>query len=284
MSAKTANNVLQKKDVEILHAFPVDTGEIIYQNTIAGIGVDGLLKNVALANVAGIRLVGIIADDSANTTPAATTADGNITGDRTSPEAGDKTVRLVWLSGRFLLDFVDTLSADEVGKVAYAKNNNDCSLSSADAVPVGTIISVYSSSKAWVELNTFYRATTEDVLIVKKAVTGSASTAVGGWLSIDNPFGAAAILESFTFEIVAASTGAATIDIGVGTTVTDDTLMDGLVLNGAVTGIKTSKVNAGTNGGILPKAMASGDKVIGTGSATAVGLTGFIEAKFRRWL
>jgi hypothetical protein len=281
MAALTANTVLESKNAEILFAFPVDTGETIYSNSIAGIGVDGLLKNITLANAPTILIAGIVADDSANITPAATTADGNVLLDRSSADAGDKTVRKVWTKGRFLLTFTDTLSADELGKVAYAKNNFDCSIQAVSAVKLGTIVGVYSTSQAWVEINQYY---TGDTVTVKIPVTGSASTAVGAQLSIANPFGQDAILESFVFDIDTASTGAATMDIGVGTTSTVDNLMDGLTLNGAVTGIKTPVVDAGTNGGKIPKAMASTDLVIGTASATTAGLVGTAEAKFRRWV
>lgn len=280
MSALTANNVLQKKDIEAIQAFPVLSGETIYQDSICGIGVDGLLKNISASTYMTILIACIIADDSANTTPAATTGSGSIAADRTSAEAGDKTVRQTYTKGKFLLSFTDTLTQADVGKIAYAVNNNDCSVSNVGGVPVGTIVGFYSASLAWVELNVFIG---RDIIRIKQAVAGVASTGAGALFTIDNPFGGKAILESFVFDITTASTGAATADIGVGTSSSVDNLMDGLTLNGAVAGIKTPVPNAGTNGGKLPKGMTSSEKVLGTGSADTSGLVGTVEATFRRY-
>lgn len=283
MSAKTANNVLLKKDVNALTLFPVDSGQTIYQNTIVGVDTDGLLKNVAAANVATLRIVGIVADNSINTTPAATTADGSVLSDRSSADAGDKTVRQVWMQGRFLLDFVDTLAQTALGKLAYAKNNNDCSVSSVDGVLLGTIVSIYSISQAWVEINKFYPEYPDvDYVVLKGNLAAPADTTVGGIMSVDNPFAADAIVEYLALDIDTASTGAATGDFGIGTSSSSDILLDGVTLNGAVTGLKTIGTNGGTNGKAF-RPMGASDKILGTASADATGLVGTYKAVIRKY-
>jgi hypothetical protein len=284
MAAKTANNILQMKDVSALTLFPVDSGQTIYQNTLVGVDTDGLLKNIAAANVATLRIVGIVADDSANLTPAATTADGSILADRSSADAGDKTVRQVWMQGRFLLNFAETVAQDDLGKLAYAKNNNDCYLAAAaDAILIGTIVGIYSSSQAWVELNKFYPEYPDtDLVVLSGSLTAATDTTAGGVLSVDNPFAANAIVEQLAIVIGTASTGAATADFGIGTTSSSDTLLDGVTLNGAVTGLKTIGTNGGTNGKAF-RPMGASDKILGTASADATGLVGTYKAVIRKY-
>lgn len=284
MSAKTARNILHAKDVSSLTAFPVASGEKIFQNTIAGVDSDGYLKDLDAANVATIRIIGIVADDAANEPEVATAGAGSILADRTSADNGDKTVRQLWMQGRFLLDFAETLAQDDCGKLAYAKNNNDCYLSAgADAILIGTIVSIYSTSKAWVEINKFYPEYPDtDLAILKGALAAPATTAVGGIVSIDNPFAADAIVEHFAIDIDTASTGAATGDFGIGTSSSSDVLLDGVTLNGAVTGVKTIGTNGGTNGKAF-RPMGASDKILGTASADATGLAGTYKAVIRKY-
>lgn len=283
MAAKTANNILEKKDVSALTLLPVDSGQIIYQNTIVGIDTDGLLKNVALENYATIRAVGIVADNSDNLTPAATTADGSVLADRSSAVAGDKTVRQVWMQGRFLLDFGETLAQDDLGKLAYAQNNNDCYLANTNAVLVGTIVGIYSTSQAWVELNKYYPEYPDtDLTVLKGALVAPATTAVGGIMDIANPFAADAIVESLAIDIDTASTGAASGDFGIGTGASSDILLDGVTLNGAVTGVKTIGTNGGTNGKAF-RHIGAAQHIQGTASADATGLAGTYRIVIRKY-
>lgn len=283
MTAKAKNNILNQKDVSALLAVPVDATEIIYQNTIVGIDTDGLLKNVVPANIATLRFVGIVADDSEFSTPAATIGDGSIAGDVSTPVSGDKTVRMIWAQGRFLLNFSDTLTQADVGKLAYAKNNNDCYVTDTDAVLVGTIVGFYSSSQAWVELNKYYPEHPDaDLAVVKGALVAAVDTTAGGILTLANPFGSDAIVESLTLYIDTASTGVANGDFGIGTNSTDDKLLDGVALNGAVTGLKTIGVNGGTNGKAL-RPIGALEKILGTASADASGLVGTYKAVIRKY-
>lgn len=283
MAAVTANQIKQMKDVENLIAVPVDSGQTIYQNTLVGIDSDGLLKNIAAANVATIRVVGIVADDSNYTTPKATTADGSLISDRSSAEAGDKTVRQIWTRGRFLLTFVDTLTQADCGKLAYAQNNNDCSVAATTAVLIGTIVSVYSASQAWVELNMIMPSyPDQELAVIKGALAAPTDTTVGGIMSVTNPFGADAVVEHLMLDIDTASTGAATGDFGIGTSSSSDILLDGVTLNGSVTGIKTIGTNGGTNGKAF-RPIGAAEKVLGTASADATGLAGTYRIVIRKY-
>lgn len=284
MSAKTARNILHAKDTNALTAFPVASGEKIFQNTIAGVDSDGYLKDLDAANVATMRIVGIVADDAANEPEVATAGAGSLLADRSSADNGDKTVRQLWMQGRFLLDFAETLAQDDCGKLAYAKNNNDCYLSSgADTILIGTIVAIHSTSKAWVEINKFYPEYPDtELAIIEGALAAPATTAVGGIMSVDNPFAADAIVESLTLDIDTASTGAATGDFGIGTTLSSDVLLDGVTLNGAVTGLKTIGTDGGTNGKAF-RPMGASDKVLGTASADATGLVGTYKLVIRKY-
>lgn len=153
MAALTANKVRPSKGTDKLLLVPVASGEVIYQGSIVGITASGLLENVDSGNVDTLKMVGIVADDSANTTPAATTAAGSVLADRSSADAGDKTVRQIWTKGRFLMDFSVSLTQADLGSKAFALNNNDCTNVTTTAVALGTIVGIYSTSQAWVELN-----------------------------------------------------------------------------------------------------------------------------------
>lgn len=153
MSAITANKRRLIKNPGSLMAFPVASGETMYQGAIVGVNASGYLVNVAAGNVDALKLIGVVADDSANVVPAATTANGNLASDVASEVAGDKTVRLIYVDGEFLMDFSVSVAQANVGDKAYAGNNNDCQLSTTAGVAIGTIVSFYSSAKAWVKLN-----------------------------------------------------------------------------------------------------------------------------------
>lgn len=153
MAAITANKVRPNRNVGELLALPVKSGETILQGGIVGCGADGLLVNVTAANDETMKILGIVMDDSANLVPAPTTANGSLLNDRSSEDAGDKTVRLVAVKGQFLMDFAVAISQANLGDKAFAQNNNDCVLLTADGVCIGTIVRVVSTSQAWVELN-----------------------------------------------------------------------------------------------------------------------------------
>jgi hypothetical protein len=81
-------------------------------------------------------------------------------------------------------------------------------------------------------------------------------------------------------DITTASTGASTIDYGIGTTATtsNDTLMDGL--SGAATGFFDNTKNIGTNG-VGVKKLAAGSYVTGSqASGDTTGLVGNIIIEY----
>lgn len=73
-------------------------------------------------------------------------------------------------------------------------------------------------------------------------------TAGGGVVSVANPEGVDVIVTFCALDIGTPSTGASTIDVGIGTgaTTSYDTLLDGQ--SGATAGVLTNGVNGGTNG------------------------------------
>ena len=119
--------------------------------------------------------------------------------------------------------------------------------------------------------------------ISKKAWTGTASTAggIGSWQA---PTGSDILITEFLYDITAASATAGCV-LDIGTTETSavtksDTLIDGLVATGSITGLKSMREHAGTNG-VGAQKLAAGKWI--TGSATdsqADTLAGSIYVKY----
>lgn len=107
----------------------------------------------------------------------------------------------------------------------------------------------------------------------KLAVTGGASDA-NVFEGIANPFGVAVVITKAVLRITTASTGASTLDIGIGASITtaDDTLMDGL--SGATAGLFDNVTNKGTNG--LPQQLWAADTflTVKEASGDVAGLVG----------
>jgi hypothetical protein len=119
--------------------------------------------------------------------------------------------------------------------------------------------------------------------ITKQALTGVASTAggVGNWQA---PTGSDVIITGFYYDITAASaTAGCVLDIGTtstNATTKSDTLIDGLVATGSITGVKNHTKHAGTNG-VGAQRLTAGKwiTVTATGSK-ATGLAGNIYVKY----
>ena len=158
--AVTAEQIINSKTAENergLQAYPVASGETIYKGTFAGVqSADGLLYDLDAAAIsAGVVIVGVVADGSANADgPAATTAAGSISGSlqESSAVAGDKTVRRLYTKGSFELTGSGFTQAD-VGQPIYASDNYTVTTTSASNQWIGTCVSFISATKIWVELN-----------------------------------------------------------------------------------------------------------------------------------
>lgn len=83
--------------------------------------------------------------------------------------------------------------------------------------------------------------------VVRLAVTGAAGSS-GVFASLANPFGYDVVITQLVYRITTQSSGASTVDIGVGAnaTTSNDGLIDGL--SSATAGTFSAAVNAGTNG------------------------------------
>jgi hypothetical protein len=79
-------------------------------------------------------------------------------------------------------------------------------------------------------------------------ISQAAAVATGVYRSLANPFGSDVLIKDITIRVTTASTGASTVDIGVGAAATtvNDGLIDGLSL--ATLGLYTNAEDAGTNG------------------------------------
>lgn len=248
--AVTARQAINLKWADEPVAFPVKSGETIYQGTFAGIGKDGYLYAIDSTACPEITMVGIVADDTANASgDAATTSSGSISGTReqASADAGDKTVRRVYLHGEFLLTFTSITQA-MVGTNMYATDNytlDDVSNGTA-CIPIGTLITYISATSGWLDLNNFYLG--DGLRIIKGSLTASTGGA-GGVFNVANPTGKVCLIEEVIIDITTGSSAARTIDVGIAATLTSsDVLIDGAACS-AVTQ-KSISGSHGTNGGI----------------------------------
>ena len=286
MAVVTASQVLNKKDDEslTLQVFPVESGETIYQNTLAGVNENGYLVNLTSGNYQKIRMVVVVADDSSNSSgPIATTSSGSISGnsEESSPVAGDKTVRQCWIRGRFLLPMTNVLQND-VGKVVYAQNNFTVDETQLAGTPIGTLVSyVGSSTSAWIDLNAYYKPTGGEITI-RGTIAKTTATTPGLPFNVQNPFNEPALVTEILIDTTTASTASATIDVGVSTTSTigSDNLIDGGIISAI--GIINNIVRIGKNGG-MAKALAH-EYVTATTVATGTdSWAGTYSVTFRRW-
>ena len=279
--AVTARQAIKQQSRIDPVAFPVKSGETIYQGTFVGIGKDGYLYNLDSTALPEITLFGIVADDTANADgEAATTASGSITStsyETASGVSGDKTWRRVYIDGIFELTFTSITQA-MVGTTMYASDNytiDDVSDATA-RVPAGTLIKYISATVGWLDLNKFYQG---DGTIVKKgALTIAAGNA--GMLSWVNPTGKTILIENFLMDFTTGSSASITIDAGVTTaSASSDNLIDGV--SASSVRVVSSLVQSGTNGGI--KKMTSAQYITATLSGASTTLVGNWAAIYRIW-
>jgi hypothetical protein len=267
--AKTAQQIIDIKEPLNNVAFPVASGETIYQGTFAIIN-SGYLKNLTSTNATQGDIVGLVNDGSANASgPAATTANGSISGsfEETSADAGDKTVRWVWLNGLVRVTgsgFAQT----SVGKVCYLADNYTGNIT-GNGIQLGTITTYISSTVVYVDMNKYYN--NNGVITAKLPVTAATTTTGGD--AINWTAGKIIYVNCVHLDITTPATGAATMDVGIAATGTsNDTLMDGVDVGTAAI-YANPYANAGTNGGAPRKATAT-QYVTATPSATLAGLVG----------
>jgi|GEM_PF-2415813 len=245
--AVTVNKEIIYKEPSGLMLFPVKSGETIYKGTLVAIGKDGYLYNLDSDACKEALMVGIVADDSANKTPAATTASGSISGnlEEGSAIAGDKTVRMVYTKGTFRMTFTSITQA-MVGQTMYATDNYTIDNVQTAGIPIGTLITYISSTEGYLALNEFYRGETR---VLKVALTAASDNTVGGVLKLANPLNRTILVEGFVLDVTTAPTDTAGgVDAGIAanSSTSSDNLIDGLVL--AAAGVYNNIDNKGTNG------------------------------------
>jgi hypothetical protein len=173
---------------------PIKSGETIYHGCVGIVKTTGYGYNhvSTVKDMNGIQYVGIWADETVNTTglPAATTADGSITGvgETKSAVAGDRTVRVMYLDGQMNITMTGLTQAD-LGKVVFASDNYTFSLTEV-GLPVGRISKVLSATLAELNINEFggmkyIPKSGESFPITLDITTGSASEAI---YTADAPF------------------------------------------------------------------------------------------------
>ena len=104
-------------------------------------------------------------------------------------------------------------------------------------------------------------------------LVAATTTAVGGVLKLLNDTGKDLMVELMLIQVTTASTGVATLDIGVddGGDVSSDNLIDGVDVNTAPI-IASNVVGGGTNG--KHALWKKGEYIVATASATVAGLVG----------
>lgn len=115
----------------------------------------------------------------------------------------------------------------------------------------------------------------------RKALTAVTTTTAGGVVAVANPEGVPLIITRAVLYIPTASTGAATVDLGVAAdaTTSADNLIDGVSV--AATGAKDNISDAGTNGKAR-QIWGVSQYVTGTASATLAGMVGYLYIEYLR--
>lgn len=262
--------------------FPVASGETIYKGTIATI-YQGYLYNLDSDVVSGGRIACYVKDDTANVDgPAATTANGSISGtyQESSVAAGDKTCRLVHVNGEVPLTFTAIAQAD-VGKVVYASDNFTCDETQIGGMKIGTLTKYISATSGWVMLNTYYMS--DGYQVSRGTITAATTTTGGDCISWANPSGETIMVKNAIIDVTTAATGSATADVGIAAngTTSSATLMDDIDI-GAAAIVGTAIQDGGTGGQGFRKCTSS-QYVTMTPSATAAGLVGSYEIEWKIW-
>lgn len=161
MAATTLQNCAKRSACRI-KAYPVLTGEYIYQGALAVITETGYLGDLTSARcISGVKGIGFVEDASECNNATAPSASGSISGDYEEASGlsnGEKTVRKIWTEGEFKVTTASGLAQTSVGRILYATDNFTFSLSNSNGIPVGVITEYISATACWVDLNNFQKA------------------------------------------------------------------------------------------------------------------------------
>jgi hypothetical protein len=255
--------------------YPVYTGETIYSGNFGAI-IGGYLKNLTSSNKYTATKIVVVADESANDTGnAATTSSGSLASNVSTANAGDKTVRRCYEKGQFYFSGTGFAQTD-VGKIAYATDNETISVTAGAGRRVGTVERYVSTTELLINLNVF--PNDNSLIEASGSLTAVTGTTGGGIMSVGNPFGMPLMIHELILNVTTKASGTVTGDYGVAAngTTSSDTLIDGT--NMETTGIHSILTYKGTNGGL--RTWAASEHVTGTASASAAGLVGTYKIFF----
>lgn len=135
MTVLAANIVVKAKDPGTPQSYEVVASDIIYKGALLMVNAAGY---VAPCTATASTMFAGIAQEKI---------------DNSSGSAGDVSV-VCYRTGRFLLLFSDTLTIANVGDVAYAEDDQTCSVSGAtNEHKVGVIAEFVDATHAWVQID-----------------------------------------------------------------------------------------------------------------------------------
>lgn len=211
MAATTTWQPINIRDGSI-DAFPGSTGPAtaLYHGALAIVNSSGYAENYTSTGLP--KVVGVVYDvngDSEN--------DGTTITTQGSVNGGSNIVNL-YTEGRIdSIPFNADLSADDVGKYAWAIDNYTLSPNPGASTfmsPVGVITKYYSASKGEVRLNGY----SNDGLYMKAGVLTTSSSSI--FMAIPNPLGVDIVLKDFEVVITTATSSAHALSAGIAATST----------------------------------------------------------------
>lgn len=195
-----------------IDAFPGSTGPAtaIYHGSLACVNSSGFVENYTSTSLP--KVIGVaynIAGDASQ--------DGDTITTQGSVNNGSNLVQL-YTEGRIdSIPFNADLSADDVGKYAYAIDNFTLTPDPAASTfmsPVGVITKYYSASKGEVKLQAY----SNDGLFVKTGILTTSSSSI--FMAIPNPLGVDVNLVDFKVVVTTATSSAHAMSVGIAATST----------------------------------------------------------------
>ena len=237
--------------------------------------MDGDLVSIGVAAAGVIYKGGLVNASSGYLVAGANTAGHKFAGVAYENASGNGTnggvAARVWRHGLHLFS-VASAAVTDVGKRCFISDDATITYTPGN-VYCGQVAKYESSTSVWVDIEPACAGKATHRVALHGDLTAVTSTAAGGILSLLNPFAARAVIIDFVIDVTTDSTGAATADFGVASSVASaDTLLDGVDVGSAAI-IADNIDNKGSNG-VRGLAWPSGHYITGTASATLAGLVG----------
>ena len=262
---------------EVIDAFPGTTGQAtaLYHGAIACVNSSGYVEDYSSTSL--VKLTGIVysVEGKAGSTGDVITTQGSV-------NQGIHLVNLITEGRIDSIPFNSDLSADDVGKPAYAYDNFTLTpdpTGGTNMSPIGIITKYYTSSKGEVRLTMPVGGVLEKTMVLT-------TTTSSIMMAIANPLGVDCILETFQCVVTTAASSAHAVSAGIATTSTSvatDVVATGAIAMGT-TGVYGTAKTTNFFGNITWPATKSMTLTSssGIGTAGALGtLDGFIRIRFR---